>query len=139
MFRYFGVVFLAAFPSIALACSCLHAPLERHVSDARDIYVGVLVSSRVVESESGEDWPHIEGTLRVETVIKGSPNQVEIVRTGFGGGDCGIPMTVGRAYVIFIDNDRRSIGNCGASEQLRRYEEKRYIERLKGIVYDQTL
>ena len=122
------------FPSISFACSCLHQPLSKHVKDAKKIYVGVLTSSRIVETEKENEWPYVEGTLSVETVIKGEAKETEIIRTGFGGGDCGIPMTIGRAYVIFYEREGYHIGSCGASGELLRYEEKEYVEKLRSLV-----
>jgi len=133
MFRNM-LVLLVFLPSYSLACSCLHQPLSKHVAEAKNIYVGVLTSSRIMEAKSDKDWPYVEGTIRVETVIKGSPGKTEKIQTGFGGGDCGIPMTIGRAYVIFFEDEQYHIGSCGASGQIQRYQEKEYVEKLKGLV-----
>ncbi|SEA31714.1 hypothetical protein [Microbulbifer marinus] len=92
------------------------------------------MSSKVITPESEEQWPYIEGTFKVETVIKGKPNKIETIRTGFGGGDCGIPMTTGRAYVIFFESEDYHIGSCGASGQVQRYEEKDFVSKLQDIV-----
>lgn len=62
---------------------------------------------------------------------------MEKVRTGFGGGDCGIPMTIGRAYVIFLESDQYHIGSCGASGQIQRYQEQEFVQKLKGLVGEQ--
>ncbi|MFA0814112.1 hypothetical protein [Microbulbifer epialgicus] len=69
--------------------------------------------------------------------IKGSPKKIEKIRTGFGGGDCGIPMTIGQAYVIFFENEQHHIGSCGASGQIQRYQEKEFVQKLKGLVGEQ--
>ena len=121
-------------PSYSFACSCLHQPLSKHVAGAKNIYVGVLTSSRIVEAKSDKEWPYVEGTIKVETTIKGSPEKLETVRTGFGGGDCGIPMIVGRAYVIFFENEQHHIGSCGASGLIERYQEKEFVDKLKALV-----
>jgi len=126
--------FLMLVPSYSFACSCLHQPLSKHVADAKSIYVGVLTSSKIIEAKSDKEWPYVEGSISVETIIKGSPKKIEKVRTGFGGGDCGIPMTIGRAYVIFFENEQYHIGSCGASGQIQRYHEKEFVEKIKGLV-----
>lgn len=125
---------LTILPGYVLACSCLRAPLEDHIKDADRIFVGVLSSSKIVKPKSDKEWPYVEGTIEVESTIKGKTKNKEKVLTGFGGGDCGIPMTAGRAYVIFSSTKENYIGICGASRELVRYEEKEYIEKLRGLV-----
>ena len=93
--------------------------------------------SRIIEAKSDTEWPYVEGSISVEKVIKGSPQKIENIRTGFGGGDCGIPMTIGRTYVIFLEKEQYHIDSCGASGQIQRYQEKEYVEKLKELASEQ--
>ena len=127
------ILVLITFPGYAFACSCLRTALEDQVKDSEKIFVGVLTSSKIVNPRTDKEWPYIEGTIEVETIIKGKVGKIEKVRTGLGGGDCGISMTTGRAYVIFSISEENYIGICGASGELRRYEEKEYVEKLKNL------
>lgn len=133
----FTLFLIMLFPAYSYACSCLYQTLEKHVADAKNIYVGVLTSSRIIEPESDKEWPYIEGTIEVETIIKGAPQKIEKIRTGFGSGDCGIPMTIGRAYVIFFEKEQYHIGSCSASGQIQRYQEKEFVQKLQGLVGEQ--
>lgn len=129
MIKVFFLI-LMIFPGRTLACSCLRTPLEEHVAEAERIFVGVLVSTKIVKPKSEGEWSYIQGNIKVESAIKGQVKKNEEVRTGFGGGDCGIPMTTGRAYVIFSSSKENYIGICGASGEIMRYEEQEYIEKL---------
>ena len=132
--KHFLTLILALLPASGFACSCLYQPLEKNVENSKNIYLGVLISSRIVIPESKDKWPYIEGTFKVETEIKGNLSKIEKIHTMFGGGDCGIPMTTGRAYVIFSEGEDSLIGSCGGSGEVQRYEEKEVVEKLKSIV-----
>ena len=131
--RSFLLFVIFSLPSISFACSCLQGTIKEYVQDANKIYLGTLTSSRIVDTNKDNEWPHIEGTLKVENVIKGKVSSEEKISTGFGGGDCGIPMTIGNVYVIFTKGDSDYIGMCGASRQIPRYKETEYINTLKEL------
>ncbi|TQV65847.1 hypothetical protein FKG94_27985 [Exilibacterium tricleocarpae] len=135
MYKYLISLFLLL-PGVSSACSCLHVPLEQHVRDSEVIFVGVLISTKLVDLDPAVDkeWPYIEGVIKVETVLKGKVKETEIIKTGIGSSDCGILLTTARAYVIFTDNESGYVGSCDASGELPRYNEAEYISQLRGII-----
>ena len=50
----------------------------------------------------------------VET-LKGERLSVPHLTSGYGGGDCGIPLIAGAYYVVFQNQQNASIGYCNAA------------------------
>ncbi|HZX78765.1 hypothetical protein [Lysobacter sp.] len=47
--------------------------------------------------------------------FKGSLNAVPTLASGYGGGDCGIPLVAGAYYVVFLRKDDSNVGICNAT------------------------
>jgi len=47
--------------------------------------------------------------------FKGSVNAVPTLASGYGHGDCGIPLTAGTYYVVFLRKDDSNVGICNAA------------------------
>ena len=134
--RYLLAFLLLVLSPVSFSCSCLHIPLKEHVNEAKAIYLGLLTGAKLVEEK--EEW-YIKAEFRVEEVLKGNVSKKTTVKTGVGGGDCGIPMTVGKPYMIFFESEKYYVGTCGASGIVHRHQEKEYIQMLKNIIHEQKI
>jgi len=47
--------------------------------------------------------------------FKGSLNAVATLASGYGHGDCGIPLEAGAYYVVFLRKDDSNVGICNAA------------------------
>jgi len=72
-----------------------------------------------------DDWEPTEGVdyglrMRFETeaVIKGDASRLSTLVTGYGGGDCGIPVMPGETLLVATDG-RGYVGICSHSHALR--------------------
>lgn len=53
-------------------------------------------------------------TVKAVHAIKGDGRSLTTVSSGYGGGDCGIPLIAGAYYVVFLRGGGRSVGSCNA-------------------------
>jgi hypothetical protein len=62
----------------------------------------------------------ISYTFAVEEVLKGDPEPFTVIRSGIGGGDCGIPMAVGERWRIeaYRWEGDLWVGICSGTERL---------------------
>jgi hypothetical protein len=100
-----ALAFTMSMSGYAVACSCIkNVSLSQQFSEATYVFVGRIVSTQ--ETKSHADDPRRSGVAAkfqlIET-IKGNPSLLPNVHSGYGGGDCGIPMLVGASYVFFAD------------------------------------
>ena len=81
---------LVALPGVARACFCaLPPPVEEAIAEAEWVFIGRQVGRREVESDH---WGGVRLQIEVLAVYKGDvPDTVEL-RTGRGGGDCGVDL-----------------------------------------------
>jgi hypothetical protein len=131
--RVLAVLLLTALASKAFSCSCVSSSERDLVAEADRIFLGVVEKTEIVRPESEDEWPYVYATFSVKDVVKGQVQKVEKVKTGFGGGDCGIPMVTGQAYVIFLRKNRDWAGICGGSSNAPRFEEEEYVSKLKAM------
>lgn len=124
---------LSALASKAFACSCVSSTERDLVAEADRIFLGVIEKTEIVRPEESEAWPYVSATFSVEDVVKGQVQEVEKIKTGFGGGDCGIPIITGQAYVIFLRKNRDWAGICGGSTSVPRFKEEEYVSKLKAM------
>lgn len=47
--------------------------------------------------------------------FKGSLNALSTLASGYGGGDCGVPLVAGAYYVVFLRKDDSHVGICNAT------------------------
>lgn len=132
--RSFLLLLLLLLPAVSQACSCMNQRLEQSVANASMIYIGKLHSATLTAYNKEDGWPGIKGLFEVTTPLKGNPASIEQIYTGLGSGDCGIPMTVGRTYAIFIDNTDSVVSICGASAEISNFKQQDYIRRVKELV-----
>ncbi|WP_022966214.1 hypothetical protein [Denitrificimonas caeni] len=118
--------------SNAYACSCLQLDLVDRFQNSMNVFTAKLSDASVVQPVNEKEWPYIEGTFKVIEAYKGSPQPTTKLKTGMGGADCGIPMTVARKYIIFQSNNEY-IGICDGSATLNSYDEDELAKRLRGL------
>jgi hypothetical protein len=120
------------FTSNSYACSCLQFDLADRFQDSMNVFTTKLRSATVVNPSDKKEWPYVEGTFQVIETYKGSPQSTTKLKTGMGGGDCGIPMTVTRKYIVFQSNNEY-IGICDGSATLNPYDEDELAKRLRSL------
>ena len=69
---------------------------------------------------------------QMAVILRTGPQPTTKLKTGMGGGDCGIPMTVARKYIIF-QRDNEHIGICDGSATLNPYDEDELAKRLRSL------
>lgn len=145
MYKYFFLL-LIIFTTHSFACKCYSSTenivfdLEKHILDSENIYEGILISSKIInwevlksfetfKSTPYKNWPYIEGTVYVKSVIKGKTNRIEKIYTDLT--DCGLPIIIGSSYIIFSKKEEKRISICGASKVSNPYKQKKYIQEIK--------
>ena len=132
-----GFLVFVAFVSRARA-SCAVFDIEAGFRDARAVFVGQVVATRVVQSATDRSDVRTVATVRVERRWKG-PRAKTLEVSACGGGDvvCTVSMdfTIGGRYVFFADGNPLSTSSCmsqpleAASAELRWLERKRSTRR----------
>lgn len=140
---------LALVPRSGLACSCMVATLDEHVDRAHRIFIGRLLEARIVPPKAREggsatdgaappshmdEWERIEAIFEPLYRIRGEIADRELVRTGLGGGDCGVRMEIGTLYMIFLDEGDLRIGICDGSRQIDRIDPGEKALELKSLL-----
>lgn len=135
MKRTLWALALSLATSPALACSC---PLATQAWwDSSDDVVLVRVNATGVTSGHPiMDLPCTKGepcvvkqsaSFKAVETFKGSLKTISRLTSGYGGGDCGIPLVSGAYYVVFIRQGSGQIGACNtAGPYPPRYPYARY-------------
>lgn len=116
----------------AFACSCLQFDLADRFNDSESVFIAKLSAAKVVTPDDEKEWPYVEGTFKVTDIFKGSPSEEVKLKTGTGGGDCGVQMSVTRKYIIFKGSNN-FIGICGGSATINPYDEDELAKRLRSL------
>jgi hypothetical protein len=95
-----ALVVLALSPGRAAACLCgstsADPPIQGDVA-----FIGVVAArDEPLPFDTSSMGYGISYTFAVEEVLKGDPEPFTVIRSGIGGGDCGIPMAVGERWLI---------------------------------------
>ena len=130
MFRYLVTIFLMSASIQSYACSCPAFDLRQAVTDSDFVFFAQMTSAKVIPTTK-DYWGHVEGTVKIEKILKGKfDTKTMHVATGLGGGDCGIPFSVPATYVIFLRKGSNFIGSCSGSKPLNQFSEFYYAEDL---------
>ncbi len=100
------------------ACSCYEMTLEKHFESVKNVYYGQLISAQYEAPNKENDWPSVSGIIDIKDVLKGEKLEQISIKTGLGGGDCGISLTVGKYYSLFVNRSDEYISICDASKQM---------------------
>lgn len=114
------------------ACSCVQFDLADRFNESETVFIAKLNAAQVVAPSDKKEWPYVEATFKVTDVFKGSPPEEIRLKTGIGGGDCGIQMSVTRKYIIFKDSNEY-VGICSGSAAINPYDEDELAKRLRSL------
>ena len=112
------LIVLAFTTRAILACSCAGLrDVASQVKQTGAVFAATIISKHlVVRSESWGPEFGVDATARVGRVWKGDPPATVRIRTGLGGGDCGVHLDLGATYVIFghayTDGSAYGTGAC---------------------------
>ncbi|MFD0727437.1 hypothetical protein [Lysobacter brunescens] len=109
--------------SSAIACSC---PLDTQTWwDASDDVALVRVNSTgvtsghpIMDTPCVDDGPCVvkqSASFKTIETFKGSLANISRLTSGYGSGDCGIPLVAGAYYVLFTRGGSGQIGFCNAA------------------------
>lgn len=116
MFRYLVAIVLISASIQSYACSCPAFDLRQAVKDSDFVFFAQMTSAKVIPATK-DYWEHVEGTIKIEKILKGKfDTKTMHVATGMGGGDCGIPFSIPATYVIFLRKGSNFIGSCSGSK-----------------------
>lgn len=139
-----GFLLLFVIP-IAVACVCppdtdYWWENSQNVLVVRVDSVHVETASAVSGQKCASSSPHCVPmqTARYTTIekIKGPGISAASLVSGYGGGDCGIPLIAGAYYVVFLEKAERSIGFCNTAGPYltRGYEQRPYPKRIEDLI-----
>jgi hypothetical protein len=129
-----GVVVLVVFTGRPAAASCAVFEIDSGFRDAKAVFVGQVMATRVVQSANDSFDVRTVATVRVERRWKGpSAKALEVSACGGGGVVCtvSIDFEIGRRYLFFAEGNPLSTSSCmswpveTASTELRWLARKR--------------
>ena len=91
----------------AQACSCRPSSVEEQLATAAHV---ALVEIRDVQQL--DEHPQQRARFTVLRSFKGGMDAVADLRSGAGGGDCGVPLRAGRRYLVYLAQDSNLVGIC---------------------------
>jgi hypothetical protein len=113
---------------------------EEIVNDADAIYFATLEEAKVIRDAPHREWPFIEGRFEIRRTLMGTTGSGKmILQTGLGGGDCGVPMTVSRTFIIFKKADLQAIHDCDGSRGIYGFEEDEIIAKVEAAMKKKSL
>lgn len=100
----------------AHACSCGKRTLEQQFSEAGNVFVGRVASTSEISSRASDpDRGGVAATFTLVKDLKGNTTPSLKVQSGYGSGDCGIPLLVGTSYLFFVSKDAE-INICSGTQ-----------------------
>ncbi len=131
----FAIAFFVAFVSSdAVACSCGSNSIEEAVSESQYIFIAEITSAQK-NSDADSTWNSVSADFEVVDIIKGAPHDLDLLYSGFGGGDCGIPFLVGYKLIVFTNDG--TVTTCGATRSIGIFDDdNEYVALLKSFVND---
>ena len=103
------VIFLLGIASQVQACSCVrkNGTPEYYYSRATQVFVARVVATREIAQRGDQSKrAGVAATFTLGEVLKGNPRHLRTIESGYGNGDCGVPLLVGSTYVFFTGPDR---------------------------------
>lgn len=129
------LLLLALASTDASACSCVARTLDDFIANSDSIHVAHLQQAKLVKGGSGREWPSVEASFEVRNTLKGKARTRKLtLKTGMGGGDCGIPMTVAETYILFLEKGQNEIGICDGSGPMYGLEEDEVSAKVKAAM-----
>jgi hypothetical protein len=119
--------------SDALACSCGDRNIRQIVDTSQYIFVAEITSAKK-NPDADSRLNRVAAEFEILDVIKGVPQELNVLHSGIGGGDCGIPFLVGHVMLVFTNDG--TVTTCGASRSLWADRDSEYLALLKAYVND---
>ncbi len=98
------------FVDSAAACSCIGLSLVEKFESANRVFTGELIQTGTIpetgkfeETYDIEDLEMKSGVFQVIKTYKGSHSRIVEVKTAPWTASCGVPLYMGRTYIIFQD------------------------------------
>lgn len=101
---------------------------------AEHVFVGRITKASEIKSRSvNPNWRGVLGEFQALQTLKGNPNALHNIETGYGHGGCGVTLTVGKTYLFFTDKSG-SIDICTGSRPFTSgtQEDEETLKELKG-------
>jgi len=127
----------------AQACSFESSTLEQKIDSAQIIFIARITEAAEVpntpQGAASFETPPVRARFQVLDAIKGDPTKIEFLRSGYGGGDCGIPLLVGRRYLVYTGVGGQIFLPDGSGDVTPEYEpHRKYIEAVRQYVKNGT-
>ncbi|MFC0350440.1 hypothetical protein [Undibacterium danionis] len=133
MFKFAVFSFLLLMSLTSSACSC-GRNLKEQVGEADRIIVAKVVSARYQSGTNENSFPHVQANMAVIRLLKGKAAENVVVETSLPGNGCGVSMTIGQTYIIFLRKDTQYIGMCDGSHELLGFEERTMPDEILALV-----
>ncbi|MBY0121832.1 hypothetical protein [Bacillus sp. S/N-304-OC-R1] len=102
LFGCITLLLMSAFPFDVKACSCAELPsIEEEFDRSQAVFSGKVI--RISETESMKGYRTKTVLFEVINTWKGVTQSQIIIRTGQGGGDCGIDFIEGIEYLVYAN------------------------------------
>ena len=143
MNRVYKVVFaiaLALGSNACFACSCIKSSIQEQYSNAKDVFLGKVVETKlIIKNQTFDDQKILDGVddkvraiLRVSNTFKGKNNAKvrSVLDSVADGANCGLGLLTGREYLIFLSGDDEPISICGGSRLYNEFSDKNLIDQM---------
>ena len=116
----------------AAACSCGSTNIKEVVDTSKHVFVAEITSAQK-NPDADKVWKSVSADFEIVDVIKGAPQELDRLYSGFGGGDCGVPFLVGHKLIVFTNDG--TVTTCGATRSIGIFaDDNEYIALLKSYV-----
>jgi len=116
------------FPAAGMACTCSDPTLEEALAQSKYVYIGTVVSGRLVKGET----PYIESVIQAHRIAKGEASTGNRTVTT-GSNSCSTPLAVGRTYVVFESEQGGVNAMCTGTQIIHRSKEDEFMRKVKDV------
>lgn len=119
----------------ASACSFPVVSLDQHVELAEQIFIATLLEAKVMSTDRDHKLLWIQGRFHVSKKLKGGLKNVDVtLKTGMGGGECGISMLVSAKYLIFKKISDAGLGQETGTRIIEDFQEDEFTSKILAMV-----
>lgn len=111
----------------SFACTCRDLNFVEKIELAENIVVATLIEARYVEANPDTAF----AKLKIEESLKGAKRGTIEVHTYNPDAGCGLPLELGRVYILFVGRESDEVSVCGGSARLESYD---YVEMIREIL-----
>jgi hypothetical protein len=127
-----AVLWLMAYASSSVACSCVRATLAERYKAADAVFIARVTAAELL-SERDAHFEYLRARYELGEVFKGNPEKAGALRTHAGGsyGTCGVPLNVGDHLLLFVTKDFTS--QCHGSHQYHQIRDREKVDELRRL------